>query len=258
MNRRMLVVDDEETIRWALRELFLDDGWEVHCAADGDEAAELVEQNRYGFLITDLKMPGLSGVELIRRARGRSPRMGVIVLTGYASLDSAIEALRLGAWDYVTKPCQVRYLRDRIREFVAASDGQSHPPAKEADEAQLHAFLRGEGVELASFQPERVRAGASDDLDRLRTAIGHAGGAGEDADRLTQVCVEALALTDCANGEVRGRAALVEGHLLVGLIGEALPQSAPDALRRIGTELDVRVESVADGTTRALVLSRRV
>ena len=124
MMRRMLIVDDEETIRWALAELFMQDGWAVQCAADGEEAVRRVEEDPFEFMITDLKMPGLPGVEVVRRARRANPAMGVMVLTGYASLETAVEAVRLGAWDYVTKPCDVRYLRSRVEQFTRERGGE--------------------------------------------------------------------------------------------------------------------------------------
>ena len=84
MTRRMLIVDDEETIRWALRELFMQDGWAVDGAADGNEAVSKVEQTPYDFLITDLKMPGTDGVEVIRKARMANPATGVMILIQYS------------------------------------------------------------------------------------------------------------------------------------------------------------------------------
>ena len=125
--RRMLIVDDEDTIRWALRELFAQDGWDVHAAADGEEALRKILECTYDFMITDLKMPGRHGVEVIGEARRLNPRMGVAVLTGYASVETAIDALRMRAWDYLTKPFDMRYLKQSIEGYfreMAARDGQ--------------------------------------------------------------------------------------------------------------------------------------
>jgi DNA-binding NtrC family response regulator len=177
MNRSMLIVDDEETIRWALRELFMSDGWEVHCAADGDEAESLVAERPYDFMITDLKMPGVSGVELIRRARAHNSEMGVMVLTGYASLETALEAIRLQAWDYVTKPCKVAYLKERIDEFFdeRSSVSRGEGEGERLPEADARAFLEGSGMELLSFEALEGDEDSRRALTALREMFAHAG-----------------------------------------------------------------------------------
>jgi len=154
MTRRMLIVDDEETIRWALSELFMQDGWVVRSAADGSEAAHRVQEDPFEFMITDLKMPGLPGVEVVRRARCANPAMGVMVLTGYASLETAVEAVRLGAWDYVTKPCDARYLRSRVEQFTRERGGEQLRLASRAalSAQDVEGFRNGGGTELLSLR----------------------------------------------------------------------------------------------------------
>ncbi len=252
MNRSMLVVDDEETIRWALRELFMQDGWRVHCAADGDEAGRLVEQNVYDFMITDLKMPGLSGVELIKRARDRNAGLGVMVLTGYATLETAIDALRLHAWDYVTKPCKVSYLKERVGAFVedvervsARSRGQS------LRDRDLRDFMGGAGTHLLSF--EVVLPDALAELQRMFT---HLGLAAERAADLVQLCVEAIALVADETGGASARASLLNGYVLVGISGPREVQ--PDRLTRISARLGVDARLVHGDGTGGIVVSERI
>ncbi len=95
----------------------MQDGWEVHCAADGDEAVAMISRGTYDFMITDLEMPGMSGVDVIKEVRCRHPHMGVAILTGYASLEAAVDALRLRAWDYLTKPVNVKDLKQSIADY---------------------------------------------------------------------------------------------------------------------------------------------
>ncbi|MCK4283438.1 MAG: response regulator [Candidatus Brocadiae bacterium] len=257
MSRSMLVVDDEETIRWALRELFMQDGWRVHCAADGDEAGRLVEQNAYDFMITDLKMPGLSGVELIRKARDRNAGLGVMVLTGYASLETAVDALRLRAWDYVTKPCKVSYLKERVGAFVedvervgARSRGE---PLRDRD---LRDFMGGAGTHLLSFDAVLPDGRSQDALAELRRMFTHLGLAAERAADLVQLCVEAIALVADETGGASARASLLNGYVLVGISGPREVQL--DRLTRISARLGVDARLVLADGTRGIVVSERI
>ncbi len=219
MTRRLLIVDDEETIRWALRELFMQDGWMAHCAEDGNAAAELIERHLYDFMITDLKMPGRPGVELVRKARLRNPKMGVIVLTGYASLDTAVESLRLRAWDYLSKPCDIGLLKKRIDEFFrSAEHSQDGAAARRPLTTQdLDEFLDGAGTELMSMESVSTQDRIYSQLSCLMRALDDLGISQERAAELLQPCVEMAA---GAKGEtnVQGRVGLMKGFLVIGFM----------------------------------------
>ena len=101
---RILVVDDEEGIRSFIEEVLTGEGLLVELAADGQAGLEIVERKSFHVMITDLKMPRLDGMQLLRRARQIAPEMEVIVLTAPGSGGSAVEAMKLGALDYLTKP----------------------------------------------------------------------------------------------------------------------------------------------------------
>ena len=101
---RVLVVDDEEGIRELVAEILRDEGLAVTTAQDGDEAAALLDRRSFHLLVTDLRMPGLGGLELLRRARSVAPEMEVVVLTAHGTVGSAVEAMKAGAFDYLTKP----------------------------------------------------------------------------------------------------------------------------------------------------------
>lgn len=101
---RVLVVDDEESIRLLLRWELEERGWHVACAKDGREAVELVEREPVAIVLTDIRMPGMDGLELTRRLRAAAGGPDVVLMTGHASLESAAEGLRLGASDYLLKP----------------------------------------------------------------------------------------------------------------------------------------------------------
>ncbi len=104
MSVRILVVDDEPAIRAELEEALQEAGYETQSAADGSEALELAQQRAFDLCLSDIRMPTMSGIELLRKLGETSPETMVLLMTAYADLDSAVEALRLGAVDYLLKP----------------------------------------------------------------------------------------------------------------------------------------------------------
>jgi two-component system response regulator AtoC len=101
---RILVTDDEEGIREFMADTLAMDGHEVVQAADGAEAARLLDARAFDLLVTDLQMPRLDGMSLVRKVRGEQPELQVIVLTAHGSVDTAVAAMKLGAFDYLQKP----------------------------------------------------------------------------------------------------------------------------------------------------------
>jgi two-component system response regulator AtoC len=102
----VLIADDEPQIRELLCEFLSTRGLRPTLASDGRAAVAALEQSgeRFGLVLTDINMPGADGFEVLRAARAANPSAYVVIVTGYASLDSAIQAVRLGAHDYITKP----------------------------------------------------------------------------------------------------------------------------------------------------------
>jgi two-component system response regulator AtoC len=101
---RVLVVDDEENLRLVLRTLLTKSGYDVRTAADAEEALRAFEQFAPDFVLADVRMPGMSGIELCRELAARGLPVTVIVMSAYGSLDLAIEAMKAGAYDYLAKP----------------------------------------------------------------------------------------------------------------------------------------------------------
>src|SRR5512142_543171 len=101
---RILVVDDEVNARTALAELLRDEGYSVETAADGFKALPKLEEFAPELLLTDLKMPGMDGLELMKKAQERDPDCVVVMMTAFGAVDSAVKAMRAGAADYLTKP----------------------------------------------------------------------------------------------------------------------------------------------------------
>lgn len=114
----VLVVDDEGAIRYSVSKTLQRVGYTVSEAASGEEALEAMKKDRYDVVLTDIRMPGLTGVELLKRIKEVAPDAIVILMTGYASLGTAVEALRLGAHDYLIKPSSSQDIRQSVARGV--------------------------------------------------------------------------------------------------------------------------------------------
>jgi len=107
---RILIVDDEANARTALVELLRDDGYVVELAGDGLEALDKAAELAPDLVLTDLKMPGMSGLELLARLREGDPDLPVVVMTAFGEVENAVSAMRSGASDYLVKPLNVTEL----------------------------------------------------------------------------------------------------------------------------------------------------
>ena len=121
----VLVVDDEVVVLTVLREILRRGGYRVTTAASAEEAIELMHKRHFDLVLTDKNLPGASGLEVLRVARTLDPQPAVVMITGYSSYDSAVEALDIGAQDYIEKPIRdVEALRFRIRRALSRRDEQ--------------------------------------------------------------------------------------------------------------------------------------
>ncbi|MCD6136904.1 response regulator [Candidatus Bipolaricaulota bacterium] len=112
---RVLIVDDEESIRVTLAEFIKDDTYEVHTAADVDEALKLIEDHPFDVVVTDIVLPRVNGVVLLKEVKKKWPDTQVVMLTGDPTVETAVEAVRAGAFDYLTKPVS----KEAINRVVA-------------------------------------------------------------------------------------------------------------------------------------------
>jgi CheY-like chemotaxis protein len=123
---RLLVVDDDPVFREELTELLREDEHTVGAAPSVQKAVEALEHDEVDVVLTDLKMPRQGGLDLLRVVRERWPRTLVVVITGYASVETALDAMKLGAFDYVRKPFRIEQVRETLR--VAAQEHEFESP----------------------------------------------------------------------------------------------------------------------------------
>lgn len=112
----ILVADDDDIAREVVRSILAADGYVVATAADGTDAILKLNENPFDMVITDLRMPGAGGMEVLKHAIGQKATACVVILTAYGSIDTTLEALRQGAYDYLAKPFkgqEIRYLAER-------------------------------------------------------------------------------------------------------------------------------------------------
>jgi DNA-binding NtrC family response regulator len=114
----ILIVDDEAIIRDSLRDWFLESGYQAETATDGEEALRRMGKQKYGLLVLDLKLPGINGIEVLKEAKRRYPDVKGIIMTAYPSVDTAVEAIREGAIDYLPKPFPLSALEKVVAENI--------------------------------------------------------------------------------------------------------------------------------------------
>jgi DNA-binding response OmpR family regulator len=125
MTTHILIVDDEDTLRYFLKRTLEGEGYRVSEAGNGQTAIDLLTHETFDLALVDLRMAGVDGLEVMRQFRQRSPETQIIIVTGYASVPSAVEALRHGAHDYLTKPVNTEELLASVADGLARRGAQA-------------------------------------------------------------------------------------------------------------------------------------
>ncbi|MCX7611172.1 MAG: sigma-54 dependent transcriptional regulator [Ignavibacterium sp.] len=115
---KLLIVDDEEIVRQSLQAWFLEDGYDIDLADSAESALKLYEKNKYDLILLDIKMPGMSGMDLLLKLKEIDPEAIIILITAYASVSSAVKALKSGAYDYITKPIDPDELSHLVKNAI--------------------------------------------------------------------------------------------------------------------------------------------
>jgi len=115
---RILVVDDEEIVRISCERILGPLGYSVDTTPDGLKALELMGRSKYDLVLTDLKMPHMDGMEVMAEIRKREPDAKVIIVTGYSTIEVAVKAIKMGAYNYIEKPFSPEVLITAVREAL--------------------------------------------------------------------------------------------------------------------------------------------
>jgi DNA-binding NtrC family response regulator len=133
MPPKILLVDDEDRFRTTMRKMLSGHGLDVTDLDNGQAALESLATQPYDVVVLDLRMPGLDGVQTLKAMKALDPDLEVIILTGHASMDDAMEIMQLGGTEYLLKPCSVQELLDKIELAVERRrTRQTHGPGKVA------------------------------------------------------------------------------------------------------------------------------
>jgi len=160
--RRVLVVDDEPIVSESCRRVLAREGYEVDTTESGRDGLDRALRRHFDVVITDLRMPDLNGMDLVRALRTRQPTTAVVVITGYGTVPSAVEAMGLGVADYIEKPFTPQKLADAVGQ--ALSGAEEEEPRVEIEAEAVKEVLRraardpGFGSELL-LKPGRVLSG---------------------------------------------------------------------------------------------------
>lgn len=200
---KILIVDDDEVYRDVLKDAIVQEDTELSLAASGEEAIGILESSPHDILITDLNMPGIDGLTLIKKARQLYPDLVALIITGYGSLESAVDAIRSGAYDYIQKPFRidevavstrnaidrVRMLRERqalLEELEKAYlrlqqlEGEARKQGRQGDtpSGTIHGSEAAESGEISQkvFVPSRtlpleVLEGPKDSMSQILTDL---------------------------------------------------------------------------------------
>ena len=158
-----LVVDDETVIRDGIKRVLEGDQFEVETCSSGHKAIEQLQKKDYGLVITDLKMPGMDGIEVLKAVKALQADIPVILITGYASIDTAVEAMKNGAFDYISKPFSPDLLLEKVQN---ALNQRSLPLDKTCFKNEIslyhgfHSFI-GESKEMQKVYQRIMRVAAT-------------------------------------------------------------------------------------------------
>ena len=145
---KILAIDDEQNIRHLIRNEFMLEGFDVTTAKSGEEGLGFVDGQDYDVVLLDLKLPKMSGIDTLKLLKRKNPRSEVIMITGYGDIHSAVESVKLGARDYVTKPFQFEEVEARVRTHLRIRDLQQ-------DLEQRHRQLQDSYDELRRLEDLR-------------------------------------------------------------------------------------------------------
>ena len=164
-NPTVLIVDDERTLARSIRTFLSESGYDAEVAGDGEKALELLESLRPDVVFADVRLPGMGGIELLQRIREFDATIPVVIMTAYGSIEGAVEAVKLGAFDYLKKPVdleELKLLADRARETSLLKQELSYYRGREARKLPFAGVIGQSPVLLAVMEQARQVAALDD------------------------------------------------------------------------------------------------
>lgn len=119
-NRTILIIDDEKGVGDILKKVLAQDGYDVHSVTRGEDGIKFINGRDVHLVILDIKMPEMDGIEVLQKIQETKKNIVVIMLTAYGTLNTAREAMKLGAYDYITKPFDNEFVKEMVREGLAS------------------------------------------------------------------------------------------------------------------------------------------
>jgi DNA-binding NtrC family response regulator len=120
--KKILVIDDEAIVRVSCERVLTPEGYDVKVVSKGTDALDILSRENFDLVLTDLKMPDMDGLEVLKEIKSRWPRINVIIITGYGTISTAVQAIKLGAYEYLEKPFTPE---DILRAVQRAFEGQN-------------------------------------------------------------------------------------------------------------------------------------
>ena len=152
----VLIVEDEAIMRESLRDWLKDEGYEVETAEEGEEALAKIEEREFGVAVLDLRLPGKDGLEVLREATAQNPKLKGIVITAYPSIETAVEAMKIGAVDYMVKPFALDALEKSIQKVLGPAQAEIRPKEAKVEEAVAQAPVEEALTQAPVIEEERV------------------------------------------------------------------------------------------------------
>jgi len=162
MEGHILIIDDEASLRRTMARILQREGYEVTTAANGEEGLKLVSEQPFDLVYSDIRMPDMSGLELLRTVHAKFPDLPVILFTAQPDLNSAVEAVRSGATDYLLKPLKPQAVIDRTKAVLEKrqNERRKRELQRQIDslQAELNSLVKVDGEETGSSKQEQVSA----------------------------------------------------------------------------------------------------
>jgi len=166
MTMKILIIDDEEITRIMLSQLLVKEGYQAESVESGEKALELLEEKNFDIVFTDLKMPGMDGIEVLNAIRRRKPAIYVVMITAFATIETAVASMKKGAYDYIKKPFKLEQIQTIIQNIINDKefrenindldfiDTRSVKDCYEIFRSEIH---KNNGLCITNQDPEEIR-----------------------------------------------------------------------------------------------------